>query len=974
MATVGHAYLKIMPSLQGLGRHLRDQVREAETGTPAISLTAQVQTALLREQLRAAAREGDQTAIRLLAELDALPARTRFQALLRHLSGRSVSVRVVADRSLAATVRTLRALSTGVAANTVGFTRMSASVGASVLKYGALAAALGQVLGLLGGLGGAAATASGALLLIPAAGLAAAAAIGTLKLGVAGFSDALAEDDPAKYAEAIARFPPAMAAAANAVRALRPELTDLRREVQAQLFAGLAGEITALSGTYLPVLRAGLADMAGSLNAGALGFAAFAREGRTVADLTSILDNSSEAMGELAAATQPLLRGLRDIAAVGSEFLPALGSGLTDGAVKFADFIAAARESGQLGEWLSAGLSALGDLVALLGNLAQIVGTVFSAANTAGAGLLSTLVAVTGQMVAFLRSTEGAAVLEQIFGGLGEIIAGLGPLLGAFGDVLVSSIAPAIAVLGPMLGAAFAALAPAIAPLGQVLSALTPVLGVVATALASLLVPAAAVLAPIVAALAPAIGQIAALLGGALGQAIAVLSPALIQLAGVLAPLISQFGGLLVQAIRTAAPALGQLLSALAPIVAALGGALLAALSAVLPVLLRLAQVFTSVLLAALRAVMPVLPVVVGVIEQLAAIIATALAAAMPVLTEVATLLGQILAHAITALAPLIGPLAEAFGSVVAALVPLLPPILRLVAALLPPLLGLITSLLPIITQAAGLFATLVTAITPLITQIVRFLIPILRALLGVVESVFGIITAVIRGAMRVIQGVIDTVMGLISGDWDRAWTGIKNIVGGVWDAISGAVGARINGLLTWFVELPARILGALGDLGSLLREAGKNIIRGLIEGLTAGFRWVRDTLSDLTGSIASWKGPPARDRVLLTGNGRLIMGGLLAGLEDGEPQIRDYLTGLTDTLPLTVDAAVSPRTPTAPGTSRAPVVSPFGVATSALDAASITAAVAAGVLAALDGARLRVDGSGTARLVNTVNAANARR
>jgi hypothetical protein len=61
-----------------LGRHLRDQVREAERGAPSISLTAQVRTALLKEQLRAAAREGDQTAINLLAELDALPVETGF--------------------------------------------------------------------------------------------------------------------------------------------------------------------------------------------------------------------------------------------------------------------------------------------------------------------------------------------------------------------------------------------------------------------------------------------------------------------------------------------------------------------------------------------------------------------------------------------------------------------------------------------------------------------------------------------------------------------------------------------------------------------------------------------------------------------------------------------------------------------------------------------------------------------------------
>src|ERR1043165_6651763 len=116
-----------MPSLQGLGRHLRDQIRESERTAPSIALTAQVQTALLREQLRAAAREGDETAIRLLAELDAIPAETSFQRLMRRLSGRSIGVKVTTDHSaLARVAGALGAVSGGAAKATTGFTQMSA--------------------------------------------------------------------------------------------------------------------------------------------------------------------------------------------------------------------------------------------------------------------------------------------------------------------------------------------------------------------------------------------------------------------------------------------------------------------------------------------------------------------------------------------------------------------------------------------------------------------------------------------------------------------------------------------------------------------------------------------------------------------------------------------------------------------------------------------------------------------------------
>lgn len=975
MATIGHAFFKLLPTLQGLGREIRNQVRQNERTAPAITLTAQVQTALLREQIRAAAREGNDSAVRLLAELDAVPAETRFQRLVRELSGKSVSIKAVADKSIGSTVRGLGELDDGLNRTTVQFTRMTLSVGAAVLKYGAMAAAVGQAVTVLGGVGSAAATASGALLVVPAAGLAAAAAIATLKLGVSGFADALKESDPAKYAQAVAAFPPAMAAAANAVRALRPELTGLRQEVQQRLFAGLATEITGLARTYLPMLRTELGGIADGLNVGAGGLAAFAREGRTVDDVRTILDSTGVSVRAASAGVQPFLQALRDIAAVGAEFLPGFASGLADGAQRFADFISTARQTGQLREWISAGLSAIGDLVTILRNLGQILYAVFSAANTGGGGLLSTLVAITGQIAAFVQSAQGATALVQIFGGLHAIGAGLLPVLAALGQVIVTSIAPAISQLGPMIGQAFAALAPALAPLGQVLAALAPVAGAAAQALAAVLVPAAAALAPIVAALAPVVTTLVGQLGSALGGAVTTLTPALVQLAQTLAPLISGFGGLLVQAIQLVAPVLGELMTALSPLIAQLGGALLQALSAVMPVISALSGLFTSVLLAALNAVMPVLPVIVQVIQQLAEVVGSALQTATPVLTEVGTLLGQIAGQILSALLPVIPPLASAFLSIVTALLPILPPILQLVSALLPPLLGLITSLLPIIVQAAGLFASLVSAIAPLITQIAQFLIPIIQTLFDFVQPIFTAIVAVISGAMQAIQGVIDLVMGLITGDWNKAWSGIKNLLGGIWGAISGVVSDGIGGLLSWFASLPGRILGALGDLGGLLLNAGRNIIRGLVDGISAGFGWVKDKLGQLTGWITQWKGPPARDRILLSGNGRLIMRGLLAGLSEGEPEIRDYLSRFTNSLPLDVSGSIT-TPPGRGGVSRgAPVLGGSdGSAGRGVDLVALTDAVTAGVLAALDGARMSVDGAGIARLVNKSNARKARR
>ncbi len=324
---------------------------------------------------------------------------------MRELLGKSVSIKAVADKSIGSTVRGLGELDDGLNRTTVGFTRMTLSVGAAVLKYGAMAAAAGQAVTVIGGIGSAEATASGALLVVPAAGLAAAAAIATLKLGVSGFADALKESDPAKYTQAIAEFPPAMATAANAVRAPRPEPTELRQDVQQRLFAGLTAEITGRAGTYLPLLRTELGGIADGLNAGARGLAAFAREGRTVDDVRSILDSTGASVRLASAGVQPFLQALLDVAAVGAEFLPGFASGLADGAQRFADFIATARQTGQLREWISAGLSAVGDLVTIRATSARSCSRC-SPPPAPAATVCCPLVAITGQIAAFVRSAQ----------------------------------------------------------------------------------------------------------------------------------------------------------------------------------------------------------------------------------------------------------------------------------------------------------------------------------------------------------------------------------------------------------------------------------------------------------------------------------------------------------------------------------------------------------------------------------------
>ncbi|MBB5801122.1 phage-related protein [Saccharothrix ecbatanensis] len=862
---------------------------------------AQIQTALVRAQLAALAREGDRTALRLLAQLDTGQAESEFAALRRRLSGHTVTVRTVLDRSVGASVRGLAQLDTGVARLTGGITAHTATVGAATVKYAALAGGIAQVLGLMGGLGAAAGTAAGSLLIVPAIGIAAAVAVRTLKLGVDGLNDALTAETPAEYAKAVEDFPSAMRETTDAVRALRPQLDGLKLDVQARLFAGLGGEVSALGNRYLPVLRDGLGGISDGYNHAARQAAGFASEARTVDDVRLILDNTGQAVRALAGGVAPLLRAFRDITAVGSDFLPGFASGIGESTERFAQFIATARETGQLREWMSAGLSALGDLATLLGNVVRIVSTVLRAANVQCAGLLQTLNSVTASMLAFLRSAEGTRALQQIFGGLGAIAAALLPLLAEVARVTASVLAPAIAQLGPMIAQAFGTLAGAVEPAGRVLAALAPLVGVAAQALASLLVPAFELLAGVTAALAPAVSQVVGeLVGGALTDAVRALAPALIGLAEATAPLIVQLGQLLVQAVQITAPALANLLRVLTPIAVEVGGALLTALSAVLPLIGQLADVFARVLLAALQAVLPVLPVVVSTVQRLAEVLSVGLAAATPVLVQIGQLLGETLAVALQGLLPLLSPLVEGLLRITTeGLLPLAQVLLRLASELLPSVLQLVELLMPVVMQAVDILATWAAMVARVAAEIGSTLIPILKFLIdNVVGPTFARIVDTVSGALRVIQGVLDVVMGVITGDWSRAWSGVKDIVSGAWQAITSGIDAATGGLVSFVAGIPGKLLGALGDLGSLLVEAGKNVIRGLLRGIESMVNFLRDKLRQVTDLLPEWKGPPERDAKLLRRNGVLIMRGLISGLEAEEPAVRAYLSDLTRSIP----------------------------------------------------------------------------
>jgi TP901 family phage tail tape measure protein len=203
------------------------------------------------------------------------------------------------------------------------------------------------------------------------------------------------------------------------------------------------------------------------------------------------------------------------------------------------------------------------------------------------------------------------------------------------------------------------------------------------------------------------------------------------------------------------------------------------------------------------------------------------------------------------------------------------------------------------------------------------------ETIIGVLTAVWDTISGVIGGALDVIVGIFDVVFGILTGDWTRVWEGIKGILGGVWDAIvailtgawdiiktlfSGALGAvsqtitdGFGSIVGWFRDLPGRIVSVLGNLGQLLVDAGKAIIRGLWNGIKSMGSWLAEQVGGfirdkIPGPIKSVLGISSPSKVA-AGLGESIIEGLAFGMSKDLRLIETAATSLAG-------AAVPPLSP----------------------------------------------------------------
>lgn len=293
-------------------------------------------------------------------------------------------------------------------------------------------------------------------------------------------------------------------------------------------------------------------------------------------------------------------------------------------------------------------------------------------------------------------------------------------------------------------------------------------------------------------------------------------------------------------------------------------------------------------------------------------------------LTSLFTIIGGLL----PALGQMLGALANIGGTILTALMPHIMSLIGFLTTMATWINNNQTAVIAIIT-AIGAFAA--------ILQVIKAGILIFNGIMTVIRIATVAYTAVqwllnaamLANPIGIIVILLAALVAAVIIAWKNSET-FRNIVLAVWSAIKAGISNAVNvikGILNWFGELPGRIAGwfgaakdwavrkmgelvswlaglpgrilsAVGNLGSLLVNAGRNIIQGLWNGIQGMGSWLYGQISGFVkrvvpGPILSFLGIHSPSRWMRDEVGKMIPAGLAEGINAASGLATNAAAGL---------------------------------------------------------------------------------
>lgn len=199
--------------------------------------------------------------------------------------------------------------------------------------------------------------------------------------------------------------------------------------------------------------------------------------------------------------------------------------------------------------------------------------------------------------------------------------------------------------------------------------------------------------------------------------------------------------------------------------------------------------------------------------------------------------LQPILPDLIKSVSGLASQISDFLGSAFKQVMPL---VMQIAAQLIQLTVSVIRPLLPVAGQLIQAVIKLAEAILPVVGSLLPPMVSLLKALLPVVMPLASFLSSVLVVAIKLVAGVLVTVINAVTNT--ITW----------FSKLTASVANSGSGISDWFKKLPSLILNAVSNAGQWLVDAGKNIIQGLINGISSMIGSVTRTVTGIGSSVVN--------------------------------------------------------------------------------------------------------------------------
>lgn len=220
------------------------------------------------------------------------------------------------------------------------------------------------------------------------------------------------------------------------------------------------------------------------------------------------------------------------------------------------------------------------------------------------------------------------------------------------------------------------------------------------------------------------------------------------------------------------------------------------------------------------------------------------------------------------------------------------------------------------------------------------------QAISDFVSGIFEWIKGFILDSLSWLIDTNDGSLLSISDIWNNVFGGIKDFIVNTFNWVLGFFGTSldqlgtstsegINNVVQWFRDLPGRIVAAVGNLGMLLYNAGRDVVMGIWNGIVGMGQWLSDSLwgwvrSVLPGPVMDALGIASPSKLFRDEIGKQIPAGIMVGIEASSGSMIASAKAMTEELTAAAAAGIDMGQLALAGQMAAPDLAPMNAALTA--------------------------------------------